>query len=509
MGTRWRAFLLMFALALAIPAAVTGEEHRDDWRPWKSKLRSGNKWDRARAVRGLASCGGEEALELVLGALSDHAGEVADQAQLALAQWPGEGVLAQLMGRAGLAARQESTRWRAAELLGRHPGPIESRCLLRGLADRDATVRRMLLWSIERAARAGRLGDGEDPRLWAALVRRLESDRDPGNRARALCALEALDPKRAAPLVRGIDPGAPRTGVDLRATLAHLAPRVFDEREALANLRGLLGAESAPVHRAALRALGTLHSREAAGHMIDALAEERDARLRDFLVSRLRALSGLKHRADARPWRGWWSGLAEGWSGEERVVFDPEPATAPEGSRAFVGLPLLSTRVCFLIDFSGSMWTVAADGRTRKEQVGERLGACLERLGSATRFNLILFSSRPRAWRRELVPASARNVRSALDFFERCADRGSGNLWEAIELALTDHGVDSLVVLTDGVPTGGAVNDMQLLGPRFVEANLTRQISVDSILVDAPADAREHWARLARGTLGRSIAVEL
>ena len=50
---------------------------------------------------------------------------------------------------------------------------------------------------------------------------------------------------------------------------------------------------------------------------------------------------------------------------------------------------------------------------------------------------------------------------------------------------------------------------LELIVPLFLELNATRQLAVDSILVDAPKKLRAHWAALAAGTGGRSIAIEL
>jgi len=59
------------------------------------------------------------------------------------------------------------------------------------------------------------------------------------------------------------------------------------------------------------------------------------------------------------------------------------------------------------------------------------------------------------------VPASKRNVRAALKFFEDCHERGRGNFYDAALLALSDPEVDTLVVLTDGEPTGGTHNAVE------------------------------------------------
>jgi Mg-chelatase subunit ChlD len=76
-------------------------------------------------------------------------------------------------------------------------------------------------------------------------------------------------------------------------------------------------------------------------------------------------------------------------------------------------------------------------------------------------------------------------------------------------LAANDPRIDTICVLTDGVPTGGTHSDMDLIAPLLLEATRFRRVVVDSILVDAPGPAVRRWAELSRRTGGRSLVVEL
>jgi len=172
-------------------------------------------------------------------------------------------------------------------------------------------------------------------------------------------------------------------------------------------------------------------------------------------------------------------------------------------------MPLLSDRICFLFDFSGSMWSRLPDGRTPKDIVAARLRSALEHLPEQTEFNLVPFTYDPIPWEPRLVQAKRRNVQAALEFFEACREVGKGNFWDAALFALADPRVDTLVVLTDGVPTGGTHCDMDLILPLFEHANRFRKVAVDSILVDAPPGAVRRWRDLSQRTGGRAIEVEL
>ena len=172
------------------------------------------------------------------------------------------------------------------------------------------------------------------------------------------------------------------------------------------------------------------------------------------------------------------------------------------------GLNVLSDRVAFLIDLSGSMWDTPAGERTRKEVVDAMLRNCLEALPHEAEFNLFPYTRDPIPWEKHLVRATSENVSRAATWFERCHQRGPGNVFDAILAALADPEVDTLVILTDGKPTGGHRFHLELMVDLLLERNRYRQVAFDSILVETPKPFRRTWSDLAERTGGRSIAVE-
>jgi hypothetical protein len=230
-------------------------------------------------------------------------------------------------------------------------------------------------------------------------------------------------------------------------------------------------------------------------------------RLKWGIRAYLCARSNEDHGFDAEAWRGWAARiqgrLATGEGGGLRL------GPVGETGVAFAGMNLVSDHVCFLIDFSGSTWQTKIGERTRKQVLDAKLREALESLPAGTAFNVIPYTNDPIPWEKRLIVSDARSVRRALDFFERCNRSGRGNFYDAALLALDDPEVDTIVVLTDGVPTGGHRWNLELMFDLLVERDRFRKVAFDSILVDAPWSKRRLWEDFAQRTRGRSVVANL
>jgi HEAT repeat protein len=499
-GSAFRAVLL--ALALIPPFGGGIDEALEDLR---AKLRADDKWVRAEAVKGLARLGSGEAYELVLEALADKKGEVADTAELVLATLAHEKGLELLGGEGGLRSKDALVRSRVAELLGRLEKKTGStvKLLERALGDDEGEVRRMAAWSIQRAPRECKEEFAASQRLVDALSKRARSDRDPLARARALVALGGLDAESA----RAILEAAWRDGEPLVRASAAVCMSKGGASGASEVRLAVLGRDPvASVRRVALEALAERSTKGALACLIERLTLETEERMLTRAVGHLQRLSGRKDRRDPRPWRDWLASLPADWK-PGRVVA-PAPASAEQRSvAALAGLPIVSKRVAILIDLSGSIWNLRPDGKTRKQLVDAKLREALEALPAETCFNLIPYTSEPIPWKPALVKATPANVRAAAVWFEARADKGSGNLWDAVRLALADPEVDTLIVLFDGAPTGGPRHRLELMIPLLLEQNEFRRVAFDLVLVDSTKRLRKAWSELAEGTGGQLVAV--
>lgn len=478
------------------------ERPQDDLAGIESRLGSPDAEERRRATGELARLASPAALERLLAMLADAEAMVADEAQLAVGAWPRPEDAPRIL--AGLEDRRGAVTERVAEALGRLPFPLEADALAIAVRSRDPRVRSLVCFSIERLARARRIGGDPAARLVGALEALLR-EREVRPRADALLALAALDPVRAPALARGAAAdGAP----ELRAAAAIVAG-ALPEEPGLPLAAELVADGAGAVRVRAAQSLARLGTPGAARVLAARLGVEAEPRVVRELLERLRGLSGLRHGADPRPWLEWAEGLAEDWRAPAPGAGAARAGTSEGATVSFAGLPVRSDRVAFLIDLSGSIWIEREGGGTRKQALDGELLRTLESLPPRASFNIIAFTHATWPWRKGLVQANERSVRDAIRSFQGQRHRGHGDYWGALLLALADPEVDTVIFFGDGRPSGGARWNLELMRVLLEHENRYRAVVVDAVLVDLSRRIERLWDALTADTGGTYVEVSL
>ena len=492
--------LLLWGLGGPLGALTDG-----DFEALQAELRQGTREQRRSAVRRLAKLETTEAFLALVGLLGDDEGMVADEAQYRLGGVADPEVREALLTRSGLRSRSDEVRERAAASLGQLDGPLDVRDVTRALS--TGAHARPLCASIERLARR-KLLNGDLVRGRKALLS-FGRSRSPDLRAAALCAaaeLWRLDGREGDGFERELAACARHKDPVLRcaALQAVRGPR----RCALA--RRLLSDEDRSVRLQLAHSLGDEGSKPALRLLCDLLERDTRPSVRWAVVDGLRRASGLRHRDDPRPWRDWIERLSDDWSPLLATArADGDRGALAERSRAsLAGLPILGERIVFVVDFSGSLWMKRPDGTIKKEYADAELKRALASLSQDAWFNLIAYTGEPHVWQKKLVRATPRNVRAAVEWFVKCDERGTGDFHEAACKALEDPDVQTVVVFTDGVPTGGRRWRLELLVPDLLERVRFRKVSFGVLLVDAPFRLHRHWRELAERSGGNLVSVE-
>ena len=161
-----------------------------------------------------------------------------------------------------------------------------------------------------------------------------------------------------------------------------------------------------------------------------------------------RPCRGLGDRAPSPP-----AGLGPG---HRRTGAPPEHGGGrARGTVAALGrLDPKSDRLAILIDFSGSLWIENDEGRCKKDRLDPQVEQLLSGFSAGTEFLLVPYTREPHPFEPGLVEATGRNIRRAQRFFASARMNGSGDLFEALSLALDRPEVDRVVLLSDGAPLG-------------------------------------------------------
>jgi Mg-chelatase subunit ChlD len=144
-----------------------------------------------------------------------------------------------------------------------------------------------------------------------------------------------------------------------------------------------------------------------------------------------------------------------------------------EGGITFYGIHILSDRVLFVLDVSGSMDQAARPGpegqggEARIAVARREMAGAVNNLNDGDRFNLILFNHQVLLWQPgKMVESTETTRRQAARWGSEQPPTGGTNIHDALEaafaMALRVTGrpeVDTILFMTDGRPTAGKVQD--------------------------------------------------
>jgi HEAT repeat protein len=327
----------------------------------------------------------------------------------------------------------------------------------------------------------------------------------------ALCRLNRNDPRWVRTLLALARSRRPEERMG--AALGLLEVRT---PEAVALLHELLLDTSWRVRFEAMQQVGTLRRSSSVPLLIERLDVE-TSRLQNDLALVLRLMTGLDHGRTSARWRLWWADQGAGFH-----LPPYEQALAAEMGRrqrreasvskvSFYGLRIISDRLAFVVDISGSMAQMAAwrgdrpdtEGgpRTTRLAVAKmELARALKGLSPGVLFNLVFFSSGVSAWQDELIPMDKEVLTEALEFTNRYGAGGGTNVYGALLAAFDDPEVDTLYLLSDGEPSVGKIIDTAKIHDRVVHLNETRKIRIHCISIGKSSDFMKGLAEATGGS---------
>ena len=398
-----------------------------------------------------------------------------------------------------LKAKSPAVRAVAAEVLAGIPtGEVTGELLKRAKKEKDETVLPLLLEA---------LGDHGSETALPLLLGQAKGRKDSDTRRAAIRALARLGfhhPKVRAFL---LDLLTSRSEED--RILALDAAASSGDPSLAARILPNLDHDAWPVRLTAVEALDQLRPVAAIAPLIARVGVEEEDRVRDAIAGALFRLTGMNLYDNAEIWQQWWKEHGPGFEVPADVPTLPEQHAG--GTQAgFYGIPVKSDRVVFVLDQSGSMSAPGApptaedkEGRNRLDvAVREVLGA-VAKLKNRARINVILFHTTIHPWKPTLQPLSGGNRAALASHLETKKPTGGTNLYDGLEMALQTKDVDTIFLLSDGVPGSGKFVSTPDILRAVRRENQTRRIAIHCVSIGMDSDllrklAQENGGRYAR-----------
>lgn len=242
------------------------------------------------------------------------------------------------------------------------------------------------------------------------------------------------------------------------------------------------------VRLTAVETLGALRAREAVLPLIECLDGEEERRVRDTIARVLFELTGVNCSDNLKTWRLWWSENGKSFAVPEEVPQLPD-RSAGRTAAGFYGIPIVSERIVFLIDQSGSMSAIGEQKEHYADKDLNRLDvavretlAAMGKLGDRAKVNVIMFHSSIHPWDDQLQRLGP-NRKKLKRTLESKQPVGGTNIYDGLELALRMKDVDTIFLLSDGSPGQGKFVAAQDILRAIRRENQTRRIAIHCVAV--------------------------
>lgn len=202
-----------------------------------------------------------------------------------------------------------------------------------------------------------------------------------------------------------------------------------------------------------------------------------------------------------KDWQNWWRLKKVGFALPHENSIKGGGTTSGGKTVSYYDIPLVSSRIAFLVDHSGSMRErVGTDRkRTRLDAAKEQLQLVVSALPKTHKVNLIPFETNVnRAWR-DLQALSPANRKKLLELISMIPLAGGTNTYGALMAAFDDPEVDTIYLLTDGQPTQGEITNADDILEAVQRENRTRQIVIHCISIGLDSTLLQDLAALTGG----------
>ncbi|MFT7541867.1 MAG: HEAT repeat protein [Gammaproteobacteria bacterium] len=358
------------------------------------------------------------------------------------------------------------------------------------------------------------VGERETDGARVALLRLADAKLDPISRA-AIIALGLLEGRSDSWEKAAMDYSNGRRKAHRMGAAVALGNLRTDA--ALHRLHEMLKDEDRVVRIEAIQVIGNLRRPESIPFLVARLPAEK-GRIKENIATVLRLFTGLDLGIRTQRWMTWWE--AEGKDKPLPTYKEALAAETERGKRlandvsrtSFYGLKVISDRVAFVMDVSGSM-SARARGRSERSGTGSgtrisvaknELRQVLDKIPNGDFFNMIFFEGGVRSWEDGMTEMDKKSREDAQAFLARQRAAGGTNVYDALRLAFEDEELDTIYLLSDGIPSAGRITDAAAIRLEVQRWNATRKVQINTVSIGT-ASRLLQW--LAEDNGGKYIQV--
>lgn len=350
------------------------------------------------------------------------------------------------------------------------------------------------------------LGDPKaGPWLLPVLERWLQPTRGSGEETQLPLEDIALLVSHAAPLeipAQDIVRKLLRSKIPELAHAALLALPILTEKEIERGIKKSIQAKDWRTRSIAVECCGRLRNAYAVTTLIGRMKKER-GRLRQDILRVLHQLTGVYMEYVPADWEKWWQHAQKDWSPVDPDKIDDSPTVVAWPGASYFGMQIVSRRICFIADISGSMGgRLRYEGETlpKIEVLKKQLLSLLKSLEKKTYVNVYFFNSGFEKLFPQLAAMSSGRKRSLERFVREVKASGGTNIYDPLEDALKDPHVDTIYLLSDGAPGSGKYVEPWDILQAVQSINRLRKIQINVISIGADAAWMEELARENHGS---------
>ncbi|MDP7035465.1 MAG: HEAT repeat domain-containing protein [Planctomycetota bacterium] len=423
----------------------------------------------------------------------------------------------------GLFSRDKRVAISVAEAIGRAKVVAQRPKLEKALSAKNSEVRAEVAWAL------GELGNSASV---PALLKALQKEkRDYFARGEILLAVSRIDPQGTLSRLEEATTKSERLpGVRIVA-LSRLVE--VDEGKAMSAALAVLSEsrKSGPwSQRMLFQALETVRAvkkrtevTNSLRKIIDILVgvdgkrgrmERERGRARHEIGNCLRELTGFKYPDDPKQWQTYWKQKRDSYIPKDKVSEQKTKKSKKEKLQAaagdgdsvvtYMGIPVHSDRIGFLLDLSGGMRRPLGT-KTRLTHAKDELISTLTLLSKDVHGNISFFATKYFSFARgKLIPLQ-RNFKPINAFIDKqqiptAPNMGRGNLYDPLLELINAPSIDTIFLISEGNPTEGLYVSRERFLHHLMRRNRYLKVQIYSLLIGS--SGQKYMESIAQGTGG-------